>query len=383
MKKLKYFDLFSGCGGMSWGFHEAQIENTGAVDFWEPAEIVYKKNYPKSEFRKLDLFDNKNIKEVILWQKKLKPDIIIGGPPCQGFSTLGKRSSTDRRNNLVKTFLDIAKSIGPKFFILENVKAIVNTKYDEKITYAEFIKKHSLKSTKSLPFKYNVHCFVLNSIHFGTAQTRQRAFFIGVRNDLSLSSEQIKSMIDKYYEPALNLEDVIFDLPRLAAGEGEEKLIFNNRAIFNHKAMGHGVELVNRLKCVPPGGGLLDVKDHLLTPHLQKMKSGAYGSGGHVKNIYGRLEWNKPSGTIIAGMDKITCGRYVHPEDDRLLTVRECARIQSFPDNFIFTGGLVTQYYLVGNSVPPKMSHVLARTILDMEKMVSKNKNTIFKDNQI
>src|SRR5262249_19902508 len=90
--------------------------------------------------------------------------------------------------------------------------------------------------------------------------------------------------------------------------------------------------------------------------HLKRMKRGAYGSGGHVKNIYGRLEWDKPAGTVVAGIDKITCGRFIHPNANRLLTPRECARLQSFPDDFVFFGSAVTQYYLIGNAVPPNVS---------------------------
>ena len=154
-------------------------------------------------------------------------------------------------------------------------------------------------------------------------------------------------------------------MPRLEPNIGADELkIEGRKVIYNHKALRHSDELKTRFSHVPPGGGLLDVPEELLTPHLRKMKNGSYGSGGHVKNIYGRMDWGKPSGTIVAGIDKITCGRYVHPEENRLITPRECARIQSFPDWFRFKGSNVTQYYLIGNAVPPKLSKVLAKSIL-------------------
>ena len=128
--------------------------------------------------------------------------------------------------------------------------------------------------------------------------------------------------------------------------------------------MNHSAKLKERFSYVPKGGGLLDVPSHLLTPHLQKMVSGHYGSGGHVKNIYGRLSWDKPCGTIVAGMDKITCGRYLHPDANRLLTPRECARIQSFPDEFKLIGGQVARYYAIGNAVPPQLAQVLGMAIV-------------------
>jgi DNA (cytosine-5)-methyltransferase 1 len=108
---------------------------------------------------------------------------------------------------------------------------------------------------------------------------------------------------------------------------------------------------------------LLDVPRRLLTDHLRRLVDGAYGSGGHVKNIYGRLEWGKPSGTVVAGIDKITCGRFVHPVENRLLTPRECARLQSFPDEFAFMPSLVASYYLIGNAVPPKAAAAMGRSV--------------------
>ena len=137
----------------------------------------------------------------------------------------------------------------------------------------------------------------------------------------------------------------------------------SSTVIFNHRALAHSDQLLRRFAHVPPGGGLLDVPRRLLTPHLRKMIDGHYGNGGHIKNIYGRLEWGKPAGTVVAGIDKITCGRFLHPDADRLLTPRECARLQSFPDSFRFHGSMVKCYYLIGNAVPPKFSEVFASAI--------------------
>lgn len=371
---MKYLDLFSGCGGMSYGFSKRKFKCVGAVDFWNAAEAAYKKNFKKHEFRRLDLFEDSSVNEIIEWQKEQKPDLIIGGPPCQGFSTLGSRKEKDKRNNLIKVFLKIVKNVKPKYFVMENVKAIANTRYSENKRYGEFIKDYSGRAYSKEESSYNVHLVILNSLNFGTAQTRQRAFFIGVRKDIAFNRDEIDSLIEKQKTKPKTLQDVIFDLPNLNAGEGEDKIIVDGKVIHNHRAMGHGEELVKRFKCVPPGGGLLDVDDKLLTPHLKKMKQGKYGSGGHIKNVYGRLEWDKPCGTIIAGMDKITCGRYVHPEDHRLLTPRECARVQSFPDSFIFEGSQLSQYYLIGNAVPPAFSLAISKVLKEYDKNISQGK---------
>ena len=125
----------------------------------------------------------------------------------------------------------------------------------------------------------------------------------------------------------------------------------------------HGTELLRKLKYVKPNGGLMDVPRKLLNNHLRNMIDGTYGSGGFVKNIYGRLDWKKPTGTVVAGIRKITCGRFIHPDYDRLLTPRECARLQEFDDDYLFHGSLTDQYTLIGNAVPPKFSHFIGSVL--------------------
>ena len=159
------------------------------------------------------------------------------------------------------------------------------------------------------------------------------------------------------------LRDVIYDLPRYESGEGTDIAEVNGKPLYNHTVFKYREDNLNRIKCVPYNGGLQDIPDELLSNHLKKMKSGGYGSGGFVKNLYGRLDWDKPSGTIVAGIKKITCGRYFHPECNRLLTVREAARLQSFPDDYIVKGGMIEQYTVIGNAVPPKFSEIIGKAL--------------------
>ena len=155
-------------------------------------------------------------------------------------------------------------------------------------------------------------------------------------------------------------------MPHLESGEGSEELLTAYGTIYNHYAFEYEAKTLSRIKAVPKNGGLQDIPDKLLSNHLIKMKHGGYGSGGFVKNLYGRLDWEKPSGTVVAGIKKITCGRFFHPTDSRLLTVREAARLQSFPDDYRFLGSLVDQYTVVGNAVPPKFSEFIGKVLINI-----------------
>jgi DNA (cytosine-5)-methyltransferase 1 len=193
---------------------------------------------------------------------------------------------------------------------------------------------------------------------------------IGIRRDsvkqIEDFSSELKTMIAEK-QPMhgyRTLREVIGDLPSLESGQGSDELVTATGVVYNHYVFEYEKKTLERIKAVPQNGGLQDIPDELLSNHLMKMKHGGYGSGGFVKNLYGRLDWDKPSGTIVAGIKKITCGRFFHPTDSRLLTVREVARLQTFPDDYKFSGGLIDQYTVVGNAVPPKFSEFIGNVIL-------------------
>ncbi|OCY13311.1 MAG: hypothetical protein BEV12_24240 [Microcystis aeruginosa CACIAM 03] len=319
-------------------------------------------------YRVCDLSDEAIVNEIVE-EFKSKVDVVVGGPPCQGFSTLGKRRDGDKRSTLVEVFADAARAIQPKIIIMENVVGIRSKKHPTYGTYLEaFTQK--LQSPKNGLKSYTVSFREINCLDFGLAQTRKRIIAVAFREDIGCpesTSDVFWRTLENERRPAKILREVIGDLPNAPIGSG------SGVDINSHYSMRHSKELIARLIHVPPGGGLLDVPVALLTPHLLRMRSGAYGSGGHVKNVYGRLEWDKPCGTIVAGIDKITCGRYIHPEEHRLLTPRECARLQSFPDSFAFSGSMVTKYYLIGNAVPPAISCAIERAsrsvLLDGEEI--------------
>lgn len=366
MENLEFADLFCGAGGISIGLKKAGFSPKYAVDIWQAS----KKNYTEyselkeAEFNQLDLLKPEDRENLIHILGNNKLTLLSGGPPCQGFSTMGKRKAGDKRNGLVDSFLDIISKTNPKIVIMENVTGLNSMIHECGLKYPQFISKF-LDELKPGYFTCKVQ---LNGLDYGLAQTRKRVFFVCIRKDiwtngLNFEDEFLK-ILESYKEEKLKvIKDVIYDLPRLESEEGDEELEVNGKVIYNHNVFKYSDILLKRFSFVKPGGGLRDIPDEYLPDHLLKVRKGAYGNGGLQKNVYGRLEWDKPSGTIVAGIKKITCGRFVHPENDRLLTVRECARIQGFPDDYKLTGSMTEQYTLVGNAVPPKFSEILGKAI--------------------
>lgn len=366
--KYKFADIFSGGGGMSLGLINAGFVDTLAADFWDVAKLNYTSYYKfnNAQFLQLDLYQEDDKKRLVEELLSMKIDLLAGGPPCQGFSTLGKRGEKDTRNQLVETYLRLAITIKPKMIIMENVPAIQSMKHKSGIKYPDYAKEFLGENG------YYAETIFLDGSQVGLAQTRKRLFLIGINKDyvkcMDNFAEILNASISKL-APSNNyatIREVIYDLPRLEDNEGEDVMIVDGKTIYNHKVFKYQKATLARIKAVPYGGGLQDIPDSLLSNHLVKMKSGGYGSGGFVKNLYGRLEWDKPSGTIVAGIKKITSGRFFHPENDRLLTVREAARLQSFPDDYRVYGSMVDQYTIIGNAVPPKFSELIGKVLISI-----------------
>lgn len=367
---FKFADLFCGGGGMSLGLIASGMKDTVAVDFWEAAKNNYTTYEPlsKSQFFQLNLFNDENKNKVVKILKKNKIDVLAGGPPCQGFSTLGKRKDDDCRNKLVDAYLFIALKVSPKIIIMENVPAIQSMRHESGLKYPEYAKK--LLSNND----YYATTVFIEGEKVGLAQSRKRLFLLAINkkyvNEIKNYSNEILDEISKlesHYDRK-TLRDVIFDLPRYESGEGTDIAEIDGVPLYNHTVFKYREDNLRRIECVPYNGGLQDIPDELLSNHLKKMKSGGYGSGGFVKNLYGRLDWDQPSGTIVAGIKKVTCGRYFHPECNRLLTVREAARLQSFPDDYIVKGGQIEQYTIIGNAVPPRFAEVIGKVMTTVYK---------------
>lgn len=322
-----YIDLFCGAGGLSLGFDKAGYENVFSVESNANFAKTYMRNFPNhnliiEDIRKID--DNRVLNLV----GKMDVDVIIGGPPCQGFSIAGHIGRTfmeDDRNRLFKEFSRFVALINPKIFVMENVAAL-----------ATHLKGKTIKEVKdsfeSAGKGYKVKYEVLNSVDYGIAQERRRIVIVGVRKDLNT---------DFNYPNKLNviktIKDAIGDLPQLKSGEKSN--------IPNHIAMNHSKQMLEKMSYVKDGGNRKDIPESL------RPKT------GDVRK-YIRYDSTKPSFCVTGDMRKI-----FHYEQNRALTCRELARIQTFPDDFIFEGTSLQIQQQIGNAVPPKLAYMIAKSI--------------------
>lgn len=332
MKKFKVVDLFSGVGGFSIGFLKSKrykIEK--AIDYNTDCEDFHKLNYPDIDFQNLDL----SIIDPKKYWKNKKVDVLIGGPPCQGFSTIGNRASSikekrnkyDLRNNLVKIFIDHLRVLKPKYFVMENVKGLIS--YNK----GNFIKE-IMNEIKKIGI-YNFDYKLMNAADYNVPQIRYRTFIFG--NSIGYKGQGFpkKVLDEKNY---LTVESAISDL------EGKEN------SINNHVPLNHREKNLERYKYIPEGGRL---PENNLPEHLYRKNFG---------NTFKRLHRKKPSLTMVPGHNAFP----LHPTLDRSLTVREAARIQTFTDDLTFVGSRQSQCIQVGNAVPPNLSYEWAKHILNI-----------------
>lgn len=322
---FNYIDLFCGAGGLSSGFDKAGMENVLAVEFNPEFAKTYKRNFPHHRLLVEDIknISNEDIKE-LLGGKKI--DVIIGGPPCQGFSIAGNIGRTfvhDERNRLFKEFVRFVDVIKPRVFVMENVAAM-----------ATHLKGKTIKEIVAAfeACGYCVKWEVLNTVDYKIAQERRRIVVVGVRNDINVEfNYPVK--LDK----TITIKDVIGDLPALKSGE--------TSSIPNHAAMKHTKQMLEKMSYVKDGGDRNDIPEEI------RPKS------GDIRK-YIRYDSNKPSVCVTGDMRKI-----FHYDQNRALTCRELARIQTFDDSFIFEGTSIQIQQQIGNAVPPRLAYLLAEQV--------------------
>ena len=277
-------------------------------------------------------------------------DVVVGGPPCQGFSSVGKRMIDDPRNKLVKVYADIVNKIKPKMFLMENVSGLASAKNaDNEFVKDELIEIFSLMN-------YTVKSKVLLAANFGVPQLRKRIFFVGIRNDYPFNFTFPESSHEKY----LTVDEAISDLDEIDCGEASKTYKSkpkndyqkycrkNTKKVLNHEASKHSDLVVNRIKNIPQGGNHNDLPENL------KLKHG-------YSNIYGKLDENRAADTITGNCGCASApGRFLHPTINRVITVREASRLQSIPDYVEFKGSKTKQYKQVGNAVPPLLAKAIA-----------------------
>jgi len=310
---MKFIDLFAGCAGMSKGFELAGFRGIGFVEFWQPAIDTHLKNCGGVLIGK----DITQIEDDIVREYRGKVDVIIGGPPCQGFSMAGKRDPKDPRNKLFLEFVRFLRIVQPKFFVMENVPGIASMKDP----YGNFVFNEIMQTFEKEGYKVDVK--VLDSSNYGVPEKRKRAIFIGNREMLKNEFPDFKGKV--YLKEVLDLPyDEIPEIQHIYEKVATEKSY--------------------RFSFVKPGE-----------------------TYGVFRSTNRRLKIDGFSYTITKG------GRYIHPVYNRLISVRESARIQSFPDDFEFIGSKENMYAQIGNAVPVKMAQAIAEKI--KEKLEDEHKS--------
>ncbi|MCG2725270.1 MAG: DNA cytosine methyltransferase [Elusimicrobia bacterium] len=373
MKNKPYtvIDLFSGVGGFSIGFIKANanklFEMKLLVDFDKDAGYTFRKNYPDIPFlchdvSKLTLKDIKHYSGVFT-----NPDVVIGGPPCQGFSNAGKRIEEDERNKLVAIYANLSMALAPKVILMENVLNITNSQYFKGLSKS--FDKHGYKSQN----------FVLDAADYGVPQHRKRIFLLALRSRIAKKVGLSAPAICK--TDKVIVENAIGDLPPLLAGEGDEYCSYalttpmsdyqfamrkGAYGVFNHCARKHSPKFLEKISIISEGGSNRD-----LAPKLRF-------SDNYFSQAYARLDRKKIANTITTHFSNPGSGRFTHYRDLRAITVREAARLQSFPDSFIFHGPVVAQAKHVGNAVPPLLSKAWAHHICKiLDSCYSKRKKAL------
>ncbi|MFO7881462.1 MAG: DNA cytosine methyltransferase [Kosmotogaceae bacterium] len=447
MVKDKFFaiDLFAGCGGLSEGFKQAgfdviaQVEmNKWAIETLRTRQLYYGlkelnkihmyheyvtgrierekilKKFKKLEkiisFRAIDIafkpgnFESifKKIDLSIQFHKVSKVNVLLGGPPCQSFSLVGRsrdpfRMENDERHTLYKYYLKILEYLKPDFFVFENVPGLFTAKTNSGNTFEKLLYDLSTlnPSYKIIPNLDNLHSkpheYLLNSVDFGIPQRRKRIILIGFREDIEYINPDVKNifnLIKKYSiknreNGCFTVDDAIGDLPILKPGEGNDEwydyysssilkpyqieMRKDSYGVLNHKARNHMRSDIERYKFFieyhKNGNGLATLKN------LKEKRPDLLPNHKHLDKFLDRFKvqwWTHPSSTIMAHISK-DGHYYIHPgiHQCRSFTVREAARCQSFPDNFKFEGPRTEQFKQVGNAVPPLLAKVIGTFIKD------------------
>jgi DNA (cytosine-5)-methyltransferase 1 len=383
--KPKMVDFFAGAGGLSCGFTQAGFKVCFANDFEEVCVRTYRYNHPDLSSDKVLKEDIRKIVSNIEDYVTEDVDIVVGGPPCQGFSSANQqRIIDDPRNELYKYYIEAIRRICPKFVVMENVRGMLSVASQVVEDYKAIqIKKEGKEYT------YDVAYRLLNSVNFGVAQSRERLIYIAIRNDISetkkITPEVIFREIEKscennqHYNLRAALEYIKpLEAPRIkgmtetdddttgmkiglntydSCGNAYLRSINHGRElpyVFNHKARYCSDVNYEIFKRLEQGEDATNPKIADIMPYAHR--------NGIFKDKYFKLYADKPCRTITAHM-KMDCLSHIHPYQVRSLTPREAARVQSFPDDYLFLGAYLKTYMQIGNAVPVLMAKQIAETI--------------------
>ena len=343
MSKPKVIDLFCGAGGLALGLREAGFDIVASVEQDPVACRTYRRNFGDHLIEQ-DIH-NLSVSELLKFAGLREGEcaLLAGGPPCQGFSVQRRGPDDDPRNDLVLQYLRFVEGVMPKFFLMENVSGLMSkrgTPFLEKI----------LARVSQLGYK--THLKKIEAAEFGVPQMRKRVILIGER---SLAEECTFTFPEGPFDATQyrTVRDAIANLPSPPL-DGRSHPDFANHA----REIRISPVNLERLQHIPPGGGREHLPDHLqLACHKNN-------PGHRHMDVYGRLAWDTPSGTITARFDSFTRGKFAHPVEHRSITLREGARLQTFPDSFVFDGNRGEIAKQIGNAVPPLLARALGESII-------------------
>jgi DNA (cytosine-5-)-methyltransferase len=373
---MNVVDIFSGVGGLSVGFEKAGFNVVLANEIDEQIAQSYKRNHTHTimvneDIRSfVDHFDdsiskaterlNSSCKEK-LYQELHDVNVVIGGPPCQGFSMAGSRIRKtsefidDPRNFLFRYYFKIIQKFEPQYFVFENVVGILSSKNGEIL---ETIKSIFEDDSNFKNGRYYLHIKVFKAEEYGVPQQRRRVIILGTKFDfdldreLKLMRESLPTELQSVFNRRETIRDAIFDLKDIATD--------GSSSVPNHVSSKHNGIALRRMKQI-----IANENWQSLDEEIHSVHSGAYG----------RMDWDKPSMTITTRFDTPSGGRFTHPDLDRTLTAREAARIQTFPDDFIFSGSKTSICKQIGNAVPPRLAEFLAHFILYLNSKYNVNED--------
>jgi DNA (cytosine-5)-methyltransferase 1 len=362
---LRALDLFAGAGGLSCGLEWAGHHVVGAIEFDRSACDTFAYNHPTArvwceDIRTLDPRD--------VGMELGDIDIVVGGPMCQGVSQRGPRDPKDPRNFAFWAFMDFVRVLRPQFFVMENVPALVSDVHNRALAVAVFSELESLG--------YHIGAEVLNAGWFGVPQLRYRLLVIGSRVGPVAFSPRVEQCVAGNVLEAefTSVEEAIGDLPAIPAGGGAEamrlpvagdisayarRLRGSVRTLHNHWSADTDEINLRRIAHVPEGGYWQDIPLDELPPRFRHVRPSDHTT------TYRRLHRSHPAFTITTECGNVTSGAFTHPVQNRAISVREAARLQSFPDAFRFLGPKNSQYRQVGNAVPPLLSKHVFDTLMD------------------
>jgi DNA (cytosine-5)-methyltransferase 1 len=356
-ERYRVIDLFAGAGGLSKGFEfYNQLEKSifdivAGLDSDERAVKTFYRNHETTtdEFSSPVNLQELTGREILNCLDIENIDVVLGGPPCQGFSHAGDRNPNDERNELIYKYHELVDEIQPEFFVMENVPGLKNRQKPEE---APFIQQLQSRFNKS---GYEIEVFKLNAIHYGVPQQRKRLFIIGnnkgltpqkpkrthgIQKDLTMSQDSVVTVKDAILDLPSPIREEPQDYDDIGRKQSQYAELMRDGAdrLYNHTPADHKQKTIEKMKNQEPGEGLYDWNHSWI-----------------------RLELEKPSPTVKSNNRAPS----VHPTENRVTTPRECARLQSFPDTFVFEGTKTSQLEQIGNAVPPLLARSLAAMVAD------------------